>query len=299
MRPSRKALLQGVAFILFPHVLGAASPPPLEQIQKSLGIPTFIAEVCQTNLREANDRPDVILVQDVHRHEEVQGHIAAMLLYGAHQWDLDKIYVEGVMQGEPWRPTARKITGAEIALALEPTLPVRFFGLEDPALYRAHVAAYRNVNDLRKSALREMKTARVLGTGFDLAPGAHDEESESLIRKLLALRLKPSDYASYLTRKRSPPSSAALAEGIRQAEHFYALADERSRLFGRLLAQNEHGQTALAVVGGFHTALIAQELEARGVTYVVLQPRVTQSGYDANYEEGLQQTVSALELTQP
>jgi hypothetical protein len=278
-------------------------------VQRMLGIPNSIASVVDSHLGAETIHPDVILIQDVHRHPEVQGHIAAILLYGRHHWGLQDVYVEGAQSGASPLPIthletkdvrrgvyAGELGGAEMAAALSTRAPLQLHGLEDGDLYRKHVQAYETMQRLRKPALRELSTNLILEKGFDLDRTDQKASRYAILQKLLKLRLKSSEYASYLQHPWESRAQSALWQGQRAAEEFYQLADERSRVFTDVITESKSPQTVAAVVGGFHTEWMTRELKTRGKTYVVLSPQVTQSGYEGLYQRGMEQTISALRV---
>ena len=78
MRATKRQLANIWALSLVPMTLQAtALKTDLEDIQTALGVPALIAKVTDGVLPYGGGVPDVILVQDIHRHPEVQGHIAA------------------------------------------------------------------------------------------------------------------------------------------------------------------------------------------------------------------------------
>src|ERR1035437_10379716 len=113
----------------------AAAAGSFEALQKKLGIPLSEGTVVDAYGR----RPEVILIQDVHRHPEAQQHIRAMILYALKNWGAKQVFLEGAWSG-----------GA--------TQDFRYLGLEDPEVYRANVAAYESVANVREEALRQIDT---------------------------------------------------------------------------------------------------------------------------------------------
>lgn len=247
------------------QVLAAGS---FEALQKKLGIPLSEGTVVDAYGR----RPEIILIQDVHRHPEAQQHIRAMILYGLKNWGAKQVFLEGAWSG-----------GA--------TQDFRYLGLEDPEVYRANVAAYESVAKVREEALRQIDTAQLFADTFDAASAPSWEQ----IRRLVQLRLKPAEYADYARHPYRPAASdSGLAGAIRAAESFYELANRRSQIFlGKARSQRTFG-TQVLVVGGFHTAAMAQELRKEGVSYAVFSPRVTEGGYEELYSRGMRETINAL-----
>ncbi len=252
---------------------------PVPQAHAFTGIPPTVATVADEHRTSANGLPDIILIQDVHRHEEVQSQITAILLYGAHAWDIQNVYLEGIDQDAP--------------SASHPLAPMKVHGLEKPSLYKQHVSAYARVESRKKAALRELEISRLLSHSFDTAE--YSEKEYALLKRMLRLRMKPADYADYL-HLNSMPRGSYLTEALSAAEDFYTLADDRSKVFAEALALYKGDGPVVAVVGGFHTQKMAEEFKRLGKSYVVLSPHVTESGYDDAYSRGMEQTISALHL---
>lgn len=277
--------------------------------QQALGIPTSIATVVDAN---TTSLPQYILIQDVHRHPEVQDHIAAMLLYGHSAWGLRNVFIEGAFgpidpaqieslttESAPLaeRLQEGEISGAEVAAAMAPEHALHLIGIEDENVYKENLAAWARMEDQRDAALRELHTIRFVQNTLDLNSAAFSPDQLDRLELLLRLQLKPAEYAAYLASPRDIATSHVLSDAIETAETFYRLAEERSRIFlERAEAADTSGPKVL-VVGGFHTAAMGAALRARGQTYVVLSPRVTESGYDGLYAQRLRESVSALKIT--
>ena len=295
---------------LIPMMLQASpAPTDLNAIQSALGVPLSIAKVSDGVLAPGQRLPDLILVQDIHRHPEVQGDIAAILLYGSHHWDLKEVYLEGAdAQAEVTRPMSNDmksirealhegtLSGAEMAVALEPVSPLEFHGLEDATLYRENVEAYELVEQLRKPALRELDTVRLFEKSLDVETGSPGSKSWVLLQRLLELRLKPAERLAYLVDPYRGPNTSALYNAVQAADKFYALADQRSQVFLKNMPSVSGGAPQLLIVGGYHTDGMARELRQQGRSFAVLSPHVTQSGFDELYARSMQQTISALKL---
>jgi hypothetical protein len=266
---------------------GEARPPDVrraagsfEAVQKRLGIPLSEGTVVDASGR----RPAVILIQDVHRHPEAQQHIRAIILSAMAHLGAKEIYLEG-------------------AWTHGQTADYPFSGLEDPDTYRANVAAYQAVEKDREDALREIDTAQLFENAFD----ADASPSWPLIKRLIQLRLKPAEYAEYARHPFCPAASwraspsgrataSALARAVESAELFYQLASRRSDIFLAQAKRLHQTGPQVLVVGGFHTAGMAEKLREQGISYVVLSPRITQSGFEDLYSQGMHQTISALKL---
>jgi hypothetical protein len=310
MRSAKKHVANLCALSLVPVMLQAtALKTDLDDIQKALGVPASIAKVTDGVLPYGGGVPDVILVQDIHRHPEVQGHIAALLLYGSHHWGLKDVYLEGAQASAPVSLPADHtslsfydalqeghLSGAEMAVALEPDSPVRLHGLEDPALYRENVAAYEAVERLRAPALQEIETARFFQNSLDFMSSSQSTDHWVRLQRMLQLRLKPADHAAYINDPYQGQEGSVLKQAVTAAERFYALADQRSETFLNNLSSAAMGGPQLVVVGGYHTSRMAQELRREGRSFAVLSPNVTQSGFEDLYARGMQQTISALKL---
>jgi hypothetical protein len=307
--PLTKHHMVGV-FGLVPFLLQAAPPPDhLDDIQKALGVPTSIAEVTDGQWTSAAKLPEIILVQDIHRHPEVQGHIAALLLYGVRHWDLKHVYLEGAEAQTPLSlPAMRdtdslrdalqegRLSGAEVAVAMEPDSAIALHGLEDLSVYRQNVLAYEQVERLREPAFQELDTANLLESTLDMEVGSPQGTQASLLRRMLQLRLKPADYTAYKAGPYAAHEGSSLYEAVRAAEAFYTLADQRSQIFLKNLDAGATESPRLVIVGGYHTASMAAELRRQGRSFAVLTPKVTQSGFDDLYARGMQETISALKL---
>jgi len=267
----------------------AAGAPAAEfqAAQQALGVPPSIAKITDASMAARERLPEFILVQDIHRHAEVQGNIAALLAHGVRHWGLQDIYLEGASANALIPQTAG---------FLRSDMPVQYHGLEDPNVYRDNVSAYEQVEHLRDAALQELETARLVENSFDMETEAQAAERWTLLRRLLQLRLKPGEYADYLRTKRALNGNTPLSAAVQAAEEFYELANERSHIFLENLPTAKTGRPQVIVVGGFHTAAMAEELKRQGRSYVVLAPRVTQSGYDDLYARSMRDTISALKL---
>jgi hypothetical protein len=295
---------------LVPFLLQAAKPPHnLDEIQKVLGIPPSIAQVTDGQWVPGAKLPEIILVQDIHRHPEVQGHIAALLLHGVGQWGLKDVYLEGAQAEAPVAlpstsdtPSLRdallegRLSGAEVAVAMDPEAAITLHGLEDLSVYRQNVLAYEEVERWREPAFQELQTVNILETALDIDGGFALGIGDSLLRRMLQLRLKPADYATYKAHQFVGHEGSALCEAVRAAEAFYTLADQRSEIFLANLESGSSESPRLVIVGGYHTAWMAQELRRRGRSFAVLTPQVTESGYEDLYARGMQDTISALKL---
>ncbi len=251
--------------------------------------------------------PEYVLIQDIHRHPEVQANIAAILLAAYHRWGIREVFVEGLYAHEvAERPTgtetslreamrAGQLSGAEAANALSGN-DLNLCGLEDPRLYRENMQAFDQVRNQTAGALRELKTLQMMQRAFDVS-GTRDsldhlDEMELMVR----LRIKPSEWSAFLKTPWTIPTSPALASALKEAEHFYQVVDQRSQIFVETTEETPLKGPRVLIIGGFHTARVAELLRSRGRSYVVLSPRVTESGYDNLYESRMQESISALKI---
>ena len=262
----RSFFIGGIALSLVAaQTLAAGS---LDVIQNQLGIPLSEGRVIEASGR----KPQVYLIQDIHKHPEAQQHIRSIILTlkrgGAGDVFLEGAWSEGAMPD------------------------FHYQGLEDPDLYKANVAAYQAVSDVREPALREIETSELLDNALDTGSG----RPWALIKRLVELRMKPGEYADYLANPFRPEPGTDLARAVASAERFYELANQRSRVFLDHVRSAQRGGAQVLVVGGFHTAAMAEELRKEGTSFVVLAPRVTQGGYDELYSQGMRETISALKL---
>lgn len=285
--------------------LSQSSPDRGLPMQKHLGVPSAVATVQDSWLPRGERFPEFVLIQDIHRHPEVQRNIAAILLHGVSRWGIQTVYIEGSWaEGEGLSPAATplptlrdavqsgRMSGAELAKAMAPDRALHLLGLEDPRTYRENVDAYERVQGHQQDALRELKTTRLLSHWFDLSQTARWERVERLIR----LRLKPSEYAEYRRDPFRGTPGSQLAEAVAHAERFYEIADTRSQIFVHRATASQNAGPRVLVVGGFHTGAMVELLKKDHRSYVVLTPKVTQAGYDDLYARGMVETISALKL---
>ena len=296
----------GLGFL--PLLLYAApSRSTFHDIQSLLGLPYSIAKVSDGRLADDGRIPDVILIQDIHRHPEVQGHIAAIVLYASHHWNVADVYVEGAAASEIVPPPTTsdsktlvnemengRISGAELALGLEPGTGISLYGLENSELYRKNVAAYEQVQELQSTAMDEAQTAVLLRNSLDIS--GRDSVDTASMDKLLPLRLKPSERAATFDHASAWADGPALKAAVRAANLFYDLADARTNFFLNVLAERRSFKPCIVIVGGYHTVEMAREFRRLGRSYAVLTPHVTESGYDDLYAKGMQETISALKI---
>ncbi|HVO32665.1 MAG TPA: hypothetical protein VMU17_02040, partial [Elusimicrobiota bacterium] len=177
----------------------------------------------------------------------------------------------------------------------------QLIGMEEPKLYRENLGAYERVLANRDQALRALGDVRRLQDSIRIPEpnllASQLERTENLLR----LKLTPNDYAEYLKGKVAVPSSPALDPTIDAAEDFYRLVNARSTIFLAEALNKVPAATGprVIVVGGFHTALMAEKLKALGRSYVVLTPAITQSGVEELYEKRMMESVCALQVVKP
>jgi hypothetical protein len=309
---------QTTALVLCTGFLHAAS---LQTIQESLGVPDAFARVTDASLPDNVALPEFILIQDVHRHPEVQKQIAALILQGYNAWGVKKVFLEGafttldltmfhrvpkktqtllmerlVKDGELSGPELAAVMIMEREWRDPPASPFQIFGLDDPVLYRQNVAAYESVLSLRDRALAELVPIRRLQDSIHLSGPNRVDQQLNRMDALLHLKLKPSEYDAFLKDKVDVPSTPVLDPAVRVAEEFYRLVQLRSQTF---LAQTMKKVPASAsprilVTGGFHTAYMAECLRRQGHSFVVLTPIVMSPEENPVYERRLKETSNTL-----
>lgn len=296
----------------------------LEAAQHFLVISSTIAHVTDVYLSTNSvEMPEFILIQDVHKHPEVQGHIASLILQGYRQWGVKKVFLEGAFTGVDLSMFHRlpdqtrsmlltrlvqngDLSGAELASVLltetewsnpRPS-PFELFGMEDPKLYRQNIAAYQQVLASREEALQEILSIRRLQSAMNIPQPNILTQQLDRTEALIKLKLTPLDYGAYLQDKAVLPSSPRLDPAIRAAEKFYELVQRRSLVFLKQAQKQAPASPGprILVVGGFHTPIMADYLRKSGHTFVVLTPHVTEAGYEPLYEEHMMESVSALNV---
>jgi len=296
----------------------------LQTLQDSLGIAPNVAHVTDAYLpvpETPGGAPDFILIQDVHRHPQVQSQIASLILRGYSAWGVKKVFLEGAFTSLDLSifhrvPTSTRallmarlvkdgnLSGPELAAVLimeqewrnPPVSPFQLFGMEDAKLYRQNVQAYEGVVARRDRALADVVSIRRLQTSMNLPePNPLDEQLDR-VEALLRLKLTSAEYEAYLQSKDTVPSTPALDPAVHAAEEFYRLAQLRSYAFLKEMYKKVPASTAprILVVGGFHTAAMTALLRQEGHSFVVLSPTVS-SGEDAPiYEKRMQETADVL-----
>ena len=287
-------------------------------------VPGELATVTSAYLPDPKALPEFILIQDVHRHSEVQGKIANLILYGYDHWGARRIYMEGAFTKvdltvfhrlpETTRQALLQgliidgnLSGPELAAVLvserewrNPSVwPLQVVGMEDAFLYAQNLRVFRDLMAINNAALREVRSLRRLNDSLNLPEpnilGSQLARSESLLQ----LRLTPDEYALYLSGRNALPDAPLLRPALNLAEKFYALVDQRSAAF---IAESTRKLPAgtgprILIVGGFHTAFMAEQLQEKGHSYIVLSPTITQAGNHKTYEKNLLNSIDTLNFT--
>jgi hypothetical protein len=280
-----------------------------------------VARVTDTNWNPSAHLPDFILIQDVHRHRQVQSQIAALIARGYGTWGVRKVFLEGAFTSLDLSMFHRvpkdtrtllmqrlvkegDLSGAEMTAILimecewrnPPVSPFQVFGMEDPKLYRQNVQAYQEVLALRERALTDLVSIRRLQDTMHLPEPNLLDDQLGRVEDLLHLKLTSTEYEAYLKSKETIPSTPALDPAIRAAERFYRLAQWRSEVFLKEVAKKVPASSSprILVVGGFHTSMMSKILDHEGHSYVVLSPTVS-TGEDALiYEKHMKETADVL-----
>jgi hypothetical protein len=283
------------------------------RLAKQLGVPENLAHVVDGLQIADYELPSYILIQDVHRHAEVQNEIAAILLYGRRQWHLRDVFIEGAFDEVTRQSLLQRtsdssltamvregrLSGAEMAAATENGQDLRLLGMEDPDLYKANLRVYEAVEEKRSNALDELRTIRMLQAGLGLDSAKFDEDELDAMERLLRLKWRPADREHYSQRMHESLQSPALRDALQTAETFYATADARSHAFVKKIEARPAKGPRVLIVGGYHTPQMAEELRRKGISFVVLAPQVTQPANDDIVRERLQESISALKLQNP
>ena len=295
-----KTIGKSVSFLIGCLAVTRAFALDLPAPTSFLDLPASTAHIADRYPATLQSAPEYILIQDLHRHPEVQQHIADILTQVQRQWGLHQVFVEGAFAEVHVSPTEKEIdmTGAELAATRE---PLHLQGIEDRDLYEEHLTVYERILERRELALGEIDRIQNIQKELQL-PAVHPMVQQlERVRQLVQLKMTPRVYADYLSQKALSPHSAALTPVIADAERFYELTDARNDVFLRnagRYAADAQGLRVL-VVGGFHTEGLARRLRAQGHSYIVLAPTVTQGGYDKLYEKRMIDTVSALQISHP
>ncbi len=296
--------------------------PELQLAQIRLGIPESLARVTDAHWISTQEPPHYILIQDVHRYPHVQSRIASLIVRGYQDWGVRKVFVEGaftpidlsVFHRIPNKTKSflmerllkdGEMSGPEVAAVFimerewrdPPTSPFQTFGMEDPKLYLENVLAYRSVLAQRDRALEAVSTIRRLHASMNLPERNPMSEQLNRVEALVRLKLTPVEYEAYLKTKAQTPSSPALAPALKAAEEFYRLVQLRSRVFLMEASRKVPASTAprILVVGGFHTAAMADLMRQANWSFVVLSPVVSAEGNEEPiYEQRMRKTADVL-----
>lgn len=303
------------------------SQEALTEIQKNLGLSAQIARVTDASLYPTNRLPEFVLIQDVHKHTEVQSKIATVILQGYQQWGAKKAFLEGAISTVDLTvfhrlPDATRndllaklvfegnMSGPEMASVLimerewrnPPTSPFQLVGIEEAKIYKQSLEAFHDVKVRRDSALYEIMRIRRLQESERLQDDGllfrkQLDRTEALVR----LKLSPDEYEEYQQDKRAIPSSPSLTPAVRAAERFYRLADLRSRVFIDEIIRKYPASPGprLVVVGGFHTSSMAAYLRAASKSFVVVTPHITTASNDPLYERRMMESINTIRLATP
>ena len=298
----------------------------LDSIQQFLAVPSALARVTDANWPSTQKLPDLFLIQDVHRHPQVQSLVASLVVHGYNSWGVKKVFLEGAFTPLDMTLFHRipnktrvllmqrlindgNLSGPELA-AIEimerewrdpPVSPFQLFGMEDPKLYRRNVQAYQTVLSLRDRALQDLVSIRRLQDSMQNPEQNPLNKQLDRVDAMLHLKLTSTDYEAYLKAKDAVPSTPALTPAIQAAEEFYRVVQERSRFFLKEVARRVPASNAprIIVVGGFHTSAMARLLRQEGRSFVVLTPAVYFTEADPLYEKRMKETSRILAQALP
>ena len=292
-----------------------------EKEQSALGLPDTLAHVTDASWPDPQIFPNYILVQDMHRHPQVQTQIAALIEKGYDKWGVKKVFLEGaftnldmsvfhrvpkktqvfllerlVHEGNLSGPELAAIHIMEREWSDPPVSPFQLFGLEDPKLYRLNVQAYQSVIKGRDRAFEALVPIRRLQETMPMPGPKALLEQLARTEALLRLKLTPTEYQAYLKERALVPSTPVIDPVIHAAEEFYQVAEQRSQVFLETAARKVPASSAprILVVGGFHTAFMAATLRLEGRSFVVLTPAITAFENDDLYEKNLTETAHVL-----
>jgi len=276
--------MQWTGFILVGGLLGAGSSLYVQANEiHPLEIPKSIARITETSAQQVTQLPDIILIQDIHKHPEAQRHIAEVIERFHAAWGIQSVYLEGAFsdvtpvgcqEGESSMEGGH-LTGAEWA-ACQIGSDLHLYGLEDPTLYRLNLIAYHQARRAQEIGLKEWLP---------------NEQLQSL----LSLRMTPSSYALFEQQKNAVENVSWLHNaGIEAAERFYELALARNNVFIDRLVNSLITGPKIVVLGGFHTADLLEKLRQHQKSYVVLSPTVTYAADPDLYAKRLDESISTL-----
>jgi hypothetical protein len=287
-------------------VVASAFPGYSFSMSEASRFPSAFVQLKDVSI-EKGQSPRFLIIEDLHTLPEAQGRIAALLVFAHHEWGTDQVFVEGAFSdlGPPPFPmftVARgdrganellrqgRLSGAELAAAVltseRPSgrMPVRISGMEDPSLYRQNVEAFQTLQGVLPEASASLKNVKGISSA-----------KRALFRKLLELRLTPSDYARVRLLSLPEGTSTSLTVALGAARRFYQIADRRSHCFIRRALRSPRGAgPTILVTGGFHTPALTKAFRRAGLSYAVLTPRLTQGARPAVYRARLQESADAL-----
>ncbi len=325
--PAIFGLLLGIFFGVPPHTSQGMPSTDLRSLQQNLGVPESLGRLTDASLTSTpSPLPDFILIQDVHRHPQVQAQIAAMIIHAYNAWGVKKVFLEGaftsldlsmfhrvpnkarlllmerlVRDGDLSGPELAAVQILEREWRNPPVSPFQLFGMEDPSIYRQNVMAYQSVMSKRDRALESLVPIRRLQDSMKISSTSILNQQLDRVESLLRLKLTPMEYDAYLNAKAAVPSTPTLDPAIRAAERFYRLAELRSRVFLKKAIHRVPASTAprILVVGGFHTAYMAECLRLEGRSFIVLTPAVDADPSAPIYERRMKETSDALTQALP
>jgi len=179
------------AFCLSTLSVGEASLP-------EISIPTQygkVKEIYNAPAVAQDSLPTIIHIQDAHCNYEAQKNMAGLLEYLVKEYNLKLIMVEGGsgdVSLDFLRNYADEKTRVEIAdkylkagkiageeyLDIVSDYPLQLYGIEDEALYDAHMAAFQQVDSFRENGLRDL--AVLSNIVNNLKPHIYTEELQQL-----------------------------------------------------------------------------------------------------------------------
>jgi hypothetical protein len=208
---------------------------------------------------------------------------------------LKRLIVEGNLSG----PELAAVLVMEEEWRNPPVWPLQLLGMEDARLYKENLQLFRDLLHQRENALRELDSLRRLNDDMHLPQPNILGNELALAKSLLQIKLTPQEYDLYLAARDTLPDSPQLQPALRLGERFYAIVNQRSSAFIRESTRKlpaGNGPRVL-VVGGFHTAFMAQQLREQGISFVVLSPTFTQSENHQAYEKQLLDSVDTLDFS--
>lgn len=215
-----------------------------------------------------------------------------------------------------------RLTGAEFFAVAQPE-PVELVGLESPALYAEALKTARTcLNSENQGMLLDLRER--LWKYRETAPPLRRERADVLLgrvelaNKLLNISATPREWlqfqqhrseydSAHLTQPFQEPSGPGPAEdfsfsgldqALAQAEKFYRISDQRSRVLVGQLEQAIKIRPrfpAVLIGGGFHRDRVLEELKRRGFNFISIQPRLSGGNTPNPYFQILQGRKTELE----